>query len=127
MHRNTFLKSPGKLTFEYELIGHPGVFFAGQITGVEGYVESAASGLLAAIGIERRLKGLCPIDFSRETALGALGHYVSEYNGSDFQPMNINFSIMAPPVRRLKNKQERNLALSERSLKIIDNLKAKIL
>ncbi|OQB23664.1 MAG: Methylenetetrahydrofolate--tRNA-(uracil-5-)-methyltransferase TrmFO [Firmicutes bacterium ADurb.Bin182] len=122
MHRNTFLNSPGKLTCDYELIGHRGIYFAGQITGVEGYVESAASGLLAALSMSRRIQGLDLPDFTRETAIGALGHYVSEYNGPDFQPMNITFGIMTPPERRFKNKKERNTAMAERALKKINQL-----
>lgn len=107
MHRNTFLESPKLLNFDYSLRDDPLLFFAGQMTGVEGYVESAASGLLAAIALIEKLEGRAPIDFTSETAIGALGHYVAEYNGGDFQPMNVTFGIMDPLKERVRGKQER--------------------
>ena len=116
MHRNTFLPSPALLNFDYSLRGDPLLFFAGQMTGVEGYVESAASGLVAAISLIEKLEGRTAIDFTTETALGALGHYVSEYSGADFQPMNITFGLMDPLNERVRGKQQRNLKLSERAL-----------
>lgn len=116
MHRNTFLESPKLLNFDFSLRTDPLLFFAGQMTGVEGYVESAASGLLAAIELIEKLEGRDPVDFTSETAIGALGHYVAEYNGGDFQPMNITFGIMDPLRERVRSKQERGQKLSERAL-----------
>ena len=116
MHRNTFLQSPKLLRFDYSLKDDPLLCFAGQMTGVEGYIESAASGLLAAIELIEKLEGREPIDFTSATAIGALGHYVSEYNGGDFQPMNVTFGIMDPLSERVRSKQERGQKLSERAL-----------
>jgi methylenetetrahydrofolate--tRNA-(uracil-5-)-methyltransferase len=121
MHRNTFLP-PNLLNFDYQMKRVPGLFFAGQITGVEGYVESASSGLIAAIGMERYLNGEASLDFSEKTAIGALGHYVSDYNGSDFQPMNVNFGLMDPLTERIRSKKERYGRIAERALKIVKEL-----
>ncbi len=107
MHRNTFLESPKLLHFDYSLKSDPLLFFAGQMTGVEGYVESAASGLVSAISMIEKLEGRPAVDFTSETAIGALGHYVAEYNGGDFQPMNVTFGIMDPLSERVKGKQAR--------------------
>ena len=125
MHRNTFLPSPKHLNFDFSLRGDPLLFFAGQMTGVEGYVESAASGLYAAISLIEKLEGRAPVDFTTQTALGALGHYVSEYSGADFQPMNITFGLMDPLNERVRGKQQRNLRLSERALDTVRTLKAR--
>ena len=125
MHRNSYLDSPGKLTCCYELKAAPGVFFAGQITGVEGYVESASSGFVAGVNMARRLLDQEQMDFGPETAIGSLGHYVSEYNGSDFQPMNVTFGIMSPLPVRIRNKRERYSAIAERALKRIDDIVSK--
>lgn len=122
MHRNSFLQSPKHLDSSYALRNDPDVCFAGQITGVEGYIESASSGMLAAINLARRLKGLETIDFKRETAIGSLAHYVSEYNGGSFQPMNVTFGIMEPLEAPPRDKYERALAYSERALKRIDSI-----
>ncbi|MEL7609834.1 MAG: methylenetetrahydrofolate--tRNA-(uracil(54)-C(5))-methyltransferase (FADH(2)-oxidizing) TrmFO [Bacillota bacterium] len=123
MHRNTFLPSPGKLSFDYSLKSEPRLYFAGQITGVEGYVESASSGLLAAMSLSRKLSGLEPVDFPQTTAIGALAHYVSEYPGRDFQPMNVNFGIMAELSERVKDKEERCLKISDRALQCVLSLR----
>ena len=124
MHRNTYLNSPGLLDRYYRLIAEERIVFAGQMTGVEGYVESAASGMLAGIELARRLRGEAPIDFPRETAIGALGLYVSNTTVADFQPMNVNFGIMPPLDRRVKGgKRVKNAALAERSLTRIDALR----
>ena len=125
MHRNSYMDSPGKLTCCYELKDEPGVFFAGQITGVEGSVESASSGFVAGINMARRLLGQEQMDFGSETAIGSLGHYVSEYNGSDFQPMNVTFGIMSPLPVRIRNKRERYSAIAARALKRIDDTVSK--
>ena len=122
MHRNTFINSPGKLSFNYEVRSRPGLFCAGQMTGVEGYVESAGSGLVAGIALARQLMGLEPIDFTRQTALGAMGHYVSEYCGKDFQPMNINFGIMDGMENAPRKKEERYTLISQRAIETIDDI-----
>ncbi len=119
MHRNTFLSSPKLLNWDYSLHSDPTICFAGQMTGVEGYVESAASGLMAAVQLGRRLRGQTPLDFGSATAIGALGHYVSEYNGGDFQPMNITFGIMDVLKGRFSSKRERCLATAENALRIV--------
>lgn len=116
MHRNTFLPSPGKLGWDYSCKTAPHLYFAGQITGVEGYIESAASGLAAGIELSRKLEGREPLDFTNKTAIGALAHYVSEYGGGDFQPMNINFGILSPIQNAPKGKKVRYEALSMRAL-----------
>lgn len=123
MHRNTFLDSPRLLDRYYRLKKEPRVCFAGQMTGVEGYVESCASGYLAAVELSRRLRGLAPLDFPRETAIGALGLYVSDTSVTRFQPMNVNFGIMPPLEHRVKGKREKNTELAQRSLSLIDGLR----
>ena len=127
MHRNTFLDSPRLLDREQRLISRPNLRFAGQMTGVEGYVESAASGFLAGVETARRLLGQAPIDFPRETAIGALGLYVSDTTVANFQPMNVNFGIMPPLGCRIKGKRNKNAELSRRSLEIIDGLRESVL
>ena len=122
MHRNTYLQSPGKLDRYYRLIAEPRIAFAGQITGVEGYVESCASGMLASLEMAARLLGLPPVDFSQETAIGALGLYISHGSIGDFQPMNINFGIISPLTYRVKGKRNKNAEISARSLAQIDEL-----
>ncbi|MCD7882014.1 MAG: methylenetetrahydrofolate--tRNA-(uracil(54)-C(5))-methyltransferase (FADH(2)-oxidizing) TrmFO [Clostridiales bacterium] len=122
MHRNTYLHSPGLLNRYYQVIDQPRLTFAGQITGVEGYVESAASGLLAGAELARRVLGQPPIDFPRETALGALGYYVSDTSVTDFQPMNINFGIIPPLGYRVKGKRNKNAVLAQRSLSALESL-----
>ena len=125
MHRNTFLQSPKLLDRFYADRRNPLVAFAGQMTGVEGYVESAASGWLAAVAMAAKVKGEAPVEFPKETAIGALGLYVSDERITDFQPMNVNFSIISPLEKRIRKKAEKNLAIAQRSLAIIDELKAK--
>jgi methylenetetrahydrofolate--tRNA-(uracil-5-)-methyltransferase len=122
MHRNTYLDSPRLLNRYYQVKEEPRLTFAGQITGVEGYVESAASGLVAGAELARRVLGLSPIDFPQETALGALACYVSDPSVTDFQPMNINFGIIPPLGWRVKGKRNKNAALAERSLKALETL-----
>ncbi|MCL2126175.1 MAG: methylenetetrahydrofolate--tRNA-(uracil(54)-C(5))-methyltransferase (FADH(2)-oxidizing) TrmFO [Oscillospiraceae bacterium] len=119
MHRNTYLDSPKLLDRYYRLKSDQRIRFAGQITGVEGYVESAASGLLAGIETARELRMLPAADFSDETAIGALALYVSGGSVADFQPMNVNFGIIKPLASRVKGKRNKNLAISERSLEHI--------
>jgi len=127
MHRNTYLDSPRLLDRYYRLRSQPGVTFAGQMTGVEGYVESAGSGFLAGVELARRLRGEAPVDFPRETALGALSLYVSDETVQDFQPMNINFGIISPLGYKVRGKRNKNQEISQRSLEIIEKLKAQIL
>ena len=119
MHRNTYLDSPRLLDRYYRLKSDPHIVFAGQMTGVEGYVESCASGFLAGVELARRLNGQAPIDFPAETAIGALGLYVSNGSVGDFQPMNINFGIIPPLDHRVKGKRNKNAELSRRSLDIL--------
>ncbi len=122
MHRNTYINSPGILTDTYELKSRSGLFFAGQMTGVEGYVESASSGFVAGINAAMMALGKEPVVFPRETEIGALAYYVSHGNlSSRFQPMNANFGIIAPFDKKIKGgKRCRNEAYAERSLEIID-------
>ena len=127
MHRNTYLDSPRLLDRYYRLRTMPRVTFAGQMTGVEGYVESCASGFLAGVELARRLKGQAPIDFPRETAIGALGLYVSNGSVGVFQPMNINFGIIPPLDHRVKGKRNKNALLSARSLEMIDAIREEVL
>ncbi|MCQ2448063.1 MAG: FAD-dependent oxidoreductase, partial [Oscillibacter sp.] len=127
MHRNTFLDSPRLLDRYYRLKSQPRISFAGQMTGVEGYVESAASGFLVGVETARRLKGQSPIDFPQETAIGALGLYVSNQSVTVFQPMNINFGIIPPLGYRVKGKRNKNAELSQRSLDILEKIKDEIL
>lgn len=120
MHRNTYLRSPGFLTPTYAVKENPNLFFAGQMTGVEGYVESTSSGLVAGINAAMRAKGEGPVLFSDATEIGALAHYVSGYVGGDFQPMNANFGIIAPLGYKVKGgKAARNLVYAERSLSLL--------
>ena len=122
MHRNTFLPSPGKLDCRYQLKTRPGLFFAGQITGVEGYVESAASGLLAGAQLARQCRELPFVEVPATTAIGALAHYVSGYVGADFQPMNVTFGIMEPLPDPPRGKRERYQAMASRALEIVKEL-----
>ncbi len=123
MHRNTYLDSPRLLDRFYRLRSEPRISFAGQMTGVEGYVESAASGLLVGIETAARVLGLEPVAFPQETAIGALGLYVSGGSVGDFQPMNINFGIITPLDRRVRGKRNKNAEISRRSLEILDGLR----
>ena len=126
MHRNTYLDSPRLLDRYYRVRGNERVAFAGQITGVEGYVESTASGFLAGVELARRLLGQESLDFPRETAIGALAGYISNGSVADFQPMNINFGIMPPLDHKVKGKRNKNTELSQRSLALIDALKERL-
>ena len=123
MHRNTYLNSPGFLTPTYSVKENGKIFFAGQMTGVEGYIESTSSGFVAGINAAKRFLGEEEIIFPRETELGALSHYVSEGGlGAHFQPMNANFGIIAPFDKKIKGgKKNRNEAYSARSLELIDS------
>lgn len=124
MHRNTYLNSPALLDRFYRLRSEPHVFFAGQVTGVEGYIESASSGLLAGINCARQARGLEPVAFPDETACGALACYISSPVVKTFEPMNVNFGIFAPldVSRRIRDKQEKYRMLAERSLQCLEKL-----
>ena len=127
MHRNTFLDSPRLLDRYYRLKKEPRIAFAGQMTGVEGYVESVASGFLVGIEMARRLKGQSPVDFPREMAIGALALYISNESVTQFQPMNINFGIIPPLDHFVKGKRNKNAEISQRALAILEEKKADIL
>lgn len=120
MHRNSFIASPGKIDRHYRVIGRENLMFAGQMTGVEGYIESTASGLCCGINMARMLLGKEPIVFPDITAIGALGAYISRGSEYSFQPMNINFGLIPPLEHRIKVKRDRYLAVSERALKALD-------
>lgn len=127
MHRNTFLNSPGFLDNTFQVINHPDLYFAGQMTGVEGYVESAASGLLAGFSMAYRLRGQEPPHFSGKTAIGAMGRYVAAMN-RHFQPMNCAFGLIdpleyAPGQKKIRNKMERYERVSERALEEVEALR----
>ena len=123
MHRNTYLHSPGFLSASFEAIPYPSLYFAGQMTGVEGYVESAASGFIAGLTAARSALGRSPISFSDETVMGALGAYVSRGVQTKFQPMNANFGILAPLAQKVKGgKKARNEAYADRALHEIDRI-----
>ena len=122
MHQNTFLQSPGLLDRFYADRRNPLVAFAGQMTGVEGYVESAASGFLAAVAMAAKVQGRPAPEFPQSTAIGALALYVSDDRITDFQPMNINFSIIESLPQRIRKKAEKNLAIANRSLAVIDEM-----
>ena len=125
MHQNTFLRSPKLLDRYYADRRNPLVAFAGQMTGVEGYVESAASGFLAAVAMAAKVQGREVPDFPKTTAIGALSLYISDESIEDFQPMNVNFSIISPLEQRIRKKAEKNLAIANRSLAVIDELVAR--
>lgn len=122
MHQNTFLQSPKLLDPFYADRNNPLVAFAGQMTGVEGYVESTASGYLAAVAMAAKVQGRAPAVFPKTTAIGALGQYISDGSIENFQPMNVNFSIIAPLEQRIRKKAEKNLAIAQRALAEIDAL-----
>ena len=126
MHRNTYLCSPGVLTPQYAMKSVPSVFFAGQMTGVEGYVESTSSGFVAGVNAAKKALGEDLVDFPQTTEIGALAHYVSEAQTTNFQPMNANFGIIAPLPAKVKGgKVARNQAYAARSLSTISDLLAK--
>ncbi len=121
MHKNTFINSPKVLNKYYQVNKRPDLFFAGQITGVEGYLESASSGLIAGINMYRYLNNLELIDFTRKTSIGSLPNYISTFN-SNFQPMNVNFSLFDEITERMK-KQDRKELYAKRSLETLDKIK----
>ena len=124
IHRNTYVNAPRTLEPSFETRQRPGLFFAGQMSGVEGYVESAASGLLAGIGAALRARGEAPPTFPEETALGALGRYVARSDASHYQPTNIAFGLLPELDRRVRDRSRRRRALSERALESLDRFRA---
>lgn len=122
MHRNTYINSPELLNTAFQLKKDPRLFFAGQMTGVEGYLESAASGLMVGLQVARHVNDKAFIDFPKTTAHGALSHYVSEYEGSNFQPMNVNFGIMEPWPTKVRKKKEKNGLIANRALEDLAKL-----
>lgn len=121
MHRNTYLNSPGVLAATYALEKDAGLFFAGQITGVEGYVESAASGLVAGINAARLALGKEPLVFPVETAIGALAHYISSAVTGRFQPMNINFGLIVASDGKSRDRLQRRREMARRALEALEN------
>lgn len=121
MHRNTFINSPNLLRPTYQYKQRDDLFFAGQMTGVEGYVESAASGLLAGINAARLVKGEEPVVLPPVTAMGSMANYITATNAKNFQPMNANFGLFAPLEKKVKRKAERNEAYATRALETIRN------
>ncbi len=122
MHRNTFLNSPGILSYDFSLIKNPHIYFAGQISGVEGYMESAASGILAGYNAIRRLKGEEPILLPKITMMGALSQYISDTSVKNFQPMGAAFGIIDPLDEKIRDKKERYEALARRSLQYFETV-----
>ncbi|WP_273834838.1 FADH(2)-oxidizing methylenetetrahydrofolate--tRNA-(uracil(54)-C(5))-methyltransferase TrmFO [Guptibacillus sedimenti] len=121
MHRNTFINSPNLLKPTYQYKERENLFFAGQMTGVEGYVESAASGLIAGFNAARLMNDEEPVVFPEETALGSLANYITTANPDNFQPMNANFGLFPPLETRIKSKKERNETIANRALETIQN------
>ena len=120
MHRNTFMNSPKLLHADFSLRSDPRIFFAGQMTGVEGYMESASSGLIAGIAMARRLRGLPPLELPETTMLGALTRYISSSTAEDFQPMGSNMGILPPLPEKIKGKAERYGALAARAMQDLE-------
>ncbi|PNZ56285.1 FADH(2)-oxidizing methylenetetrahydrofolate--tRNA-(uracil(54)-C(5))-methyltransferase TrmFO, partial [Staphylococcus arlettae] len=122
MHRNTFINSPDVLSETYALKGRDGLYFAGQMTGVEGYVESAASGLLAGINVAHKLQDKAEVIFPRETMIGSMAYYISHAkNEKNFQPMNANFGLLPALENRIKDKKERYETLAHRALSYLEH------
>ena len=129
MHRNTYINSPKYLTCFYSLQNSRNIYFAGQMTGVEGYIESTSSGFVAGVNAAMNALGKEEIDFTKETVIGALAHYVNDgaYSGN-FQPMNANFGIVAPLAYKVKGgKKARNEEIAKRALSVIEKIKEKII
>ncbi|MEK3886987.1 FADH(2)-oxidizing methylenetetrahydrofolate--tRNA-(uracil(54)-C(5))-methyltransferase TrmFO [Bacillus sp. FSL K6-3431] len=121
MHRNTFINSPNVLEPTYQFKARPSLLFAGQMTGVEGYVESAASGLVAGINAARLVLGEDPVIFPKETTIGSMAHYITATGSKNFQPMNVNFGLLPDLPEKIKDKKSRNEQYGERALRTIQN------
>ena len=126
MHRNTFLNAPRHLLPTYQLRGEEHILFAGQMTGVEGYVESASSGLVAGINAARLARGEAPLVFPETTCHGALAHYITTGEAEHFQPMNVNFGLLPPLPQRIRKKREKKQRLAERALADIETFRAEL-
>ncbi|MBW4802526.1 FADH(2)-oxidizing methylenetetrahydrofolate--tRNA-(uracil(54)-C(5))-methyltransferase TrmFO [Loigolactobacillus coryniformis] len=126
MHRNTFMRSPELLEPTYQSKKRADLFFAGQMTGVEGYVESAASGLVAGLNAARLAQEQAPVVFPQETAIGAMAHYITHTSAKHFQPMNANFGIVKALPQKIRDKQLRNQTLAERSLATLAEFKQQL-
>ncbi len=126
MHRNTFLNAPRHLLPTYQLRGEERLLFAGQMTGVEGYVESASSGLVAGINAARLARGEAPLVFPETTCHGALAHYITTGEADHFQPMNVNFGLLPPLPQRIRKKREKKQRLAERALADIETFRAEL-
>jgi len=126
IHRNTFINSPATLDPTFEARRRPGLFFAGQMSGVEGYVESAASGLLAGVGAAARANGEEPLPFPEDTALGALGRYITRSNPENYQPTNIAFGLLPELPARIRDKSKRRLAISARALLSLEAFRPRV-
>ena len=122
MHRNTFIDSPRVLNSDFSLSEYPNIFFAGQITGVEGYMESAASGIMAGINVVKKLRGKESLTLPKETMIGSLCNYISDKWVKDFQPMGANFGILPPIEPHIKDKKERYSAFAKRSIELVSNI-----
>jgi len=116
MHRNTYINSPTALLPTYQAKRRESLFFAGQITGVEGYVESAAAGLLAGLNAGRLVRGLPPVVLPPTTAMGSLAYYITHTDKDNFQPMNATFGLMPPLPERIRDKRERAQKMADRAL-----------
>ena len=125
MHKNTYMNSPQLLNNKFNLNADKRFYFAGQMTGVEGYVESAASGLMAGLHAAREALGLEAVEFPAETAHGALANYISNPAVKEFQPMNINFGLIPPLTQRIRKKREKNAMIAARALEVLDVVKTK--
>lgn len=126
MHRNTFLDSPRLLSADFSLKSDPHIFFAGQITGVEGYMESASSGILAGINAARRISGKETLVLPETTMMGALSRYISDESVQDFQPMGANFGVLPPVGVRIRDKAARYQVLADRALSALRAEKEKM-
>jgi methylenetetrahydrofolate--tRNA-(uracil-5-)-methyltransferase len=126
IHRNTYVNAPASLEPTFETRRRPGLFFAGQMSGVEGYVESAASGLLAGIGAAFRARGDAPIPFPEDTALGALGRYIARSDPENYQPTNIAFGLLPELATPIKDKARRRLAVAERALQSLERFRGRV-
>ena len=122
MHRNTFIDSPRVLNSDFSLSEYPNIFFAGQITGVEGYMESAASGIMAGINVVKKLRGKESLTLPKETMIGSLCNYISDKWVKDFQPMGANFGILPPIEPHIRDKKERYSAFAKRSIELVSNI-----
>lgn len=122
MHRNTFIDSPRVLNSDFSLSEYPNIFFAGQITGVEGYMESAASGIMAGINVVKKLRGKESLTLPKETMIGSLCNHISDKWVKDFQPMGANFGILPPIEPHIKDKKERYSAFAKRSIELVSNI-----